>query len=106
MGGRGLVSPLRHPAPRDWCVCVSVKETVNCQSLAFLTAKLPGTASNKEMTQPHQKRLAEILREWDAADESDEAEENEEGDEEDEAIYDPPYALPAAKEGSSEEESD
>ena len=86
-------------------------ETVNCQSLAFLTAKLPGQASMREMTQPHQKRLADILRDWDAAEESDEAEEDEEpqddnGVEEDEEIHDPTYVLPKTREDASEEESD
>ena len=65
----------------------------------------------REMTEPHQKRLADILRDWDAAEESDEAEEDEEpqdddGVGEDEEICDPTYVLPKRREDDSEEESD
>ena len=45
-------------------------ETVNCQSLSFLAAKLPGRPSNRELTEKHQTRLSQILQEWDEAVES------------------------------------
>ena len=76
-------------------------ETVNCQSLAFLALKLPGKTSNKELTKPHQERLAQILKDWASADES--QEEEEEGmEEKDDKEADPDYAEPAH--GSSQEE--
>lgn len=77
-------------------------ETLNCQSLAFLALKLPGKTTNKELTKPHQERLAQILKDWADADES--QEEEEEGkEEEDDQAADPDYAD-LEEHGSSQEE--
>ena len=86
-------------------------ETVNCQSLAFLASKLPGKASNREMTKPHQDRLAQILHEWAEAVESQEEEEEErkvEGrKEQDNEKADPTYVdEPGSQSGESSEASD
>ena len=86
-------------------------ETVNCQSLAFLASKLPGKASNREMTKPHQDRLAQILHEWAEAVESQEEEEEErkvEGrKEQDNEKADPTYVdEPGSQHGESSEASD
>ena len=84
----------RAGTPHGW-------ETVTCQSLAFLALKLPGKASNKELTKPHQDRLAQVLKEWAAADES--QEEEEDGmEEEDNRGADPDYDG----RGSSQEEEE
>jgi len=82
-------------------------DTVNCQSLSFLARKLPGKASNKEITETHKNRLAEVLKEWDNAVESEEEEEAEqEGDgeveEEEEEAEDPSYEPDGAAERESE----
>ena len=86
-------------------------ETVNCQSLAFLASKLPGKKSNREMTKPHQDRLAQILHEWAQAVESQEEEEEErkvEGrKEQDNEKADPTYVdEPGSQSGESSEASD
>jgi len=86
-------------------------ETVNCQSLAFLTLKLPGKASNREMTKPHQDRLAEIMSEWAVAEESEEEEEEEEAekdDEEEDPTYDGenPVSNQEESSGSANEDDD
>ena len=91
-------------------------ETVNCQSLAFLASKLPGKKSNREMTKPHQDRLAQILHEWAEAVESEEEEvleeeerEKEGGKEEvlDDEKADPTYVdEPGSQSGESSEASD
>ena len=49
-------------------------ETVFCQSLAFLAKTLPGTASNRELTDKHQGRLARILDTWNVMNESEQEE--------------------------------
>ena len=81
-------------------------ETVYCQSLSFLARKLPGKASNRQITKTHMVRLGNILQEWDVAEESGEEQEEEEGDEEgmqeDEEDEDPSY-QPTGEEESAED---
>jgi hypothetical protein len=82
--------------------------------LAFLASKLPGKKSNREMTKPHQDRLAQILHEWAEAVESEEEEAEEEGEKEggkeevlDDEKADPTYVdEPGSQSGESSEASD
>jgi len=84
-------------------------ETVYCQSLSFLARKLPGKASNRQITQTHKIRLENILQEWDAAEESGEEQEEDEGDaegmQEEEEVDDPSYQPGQAGEEESAEDS-
>ena len=64
----------RAGTPNGW-------QTVNCQSLSFLARRLPGKATNREITATHKVRLEQVLREWDEAVESEEEEAEQEGDE-------------------------
>ena len=79
-------------------------ETVFCQSLAFLAKTLPGSASNREITGKHQRRLKEILETWDAMSESEQEEEEDEEAEASQAAHSRKRTRDATEEESYEDE--